>query len=187
MIAIRQTSPLLLAPLLGVALLASAGVPADAHAAYQGADDPAYKTLSNAARNATLCLLNKERRQRGLSGLKAHADLRKAAKKHTRRMISQDCFSHTCSGEADLSKRIEATSYLSCNCSWSVGENIGYGYGSKSTPKWMVEAWMDSSGHRENILNGSFEHIGIGVESGSPTGGSDQRAATYTTTFGARG
>ncbi|MBK5117578.1 MAG: hypothetical protein JJE23_11745, partial [Thermoleophilia bacterium] len=73
---------------------------------------------------------------------------------------------------------------LPCNCSWGLGENIAYGFGSQSSPKLIVKAWMKSSGHRANILNRSFEHIGIGIKPGVPTSGS--HGATYTTTFGYR-
>jgi uncharacterized YkwD family protein/spore coat assembly protein SafA len=47
----------------------------------------------------------------------------------------------------------------------TAGENIAKGY---STPKAVVDAWMNSPGHRANILNASYTHIGVGyVESGS--------------------
>jgi uncharacterized protein YkwD len=179
-------SPLLLAaPLLGVGLLAGAGAPATAAAACKAAAAPAYAVANKVARKATLCLLNSERSKHGLSKLPESKDLRKAAKQHTRTMIQKRCFSHTCPGEGDLTARVRARGYLSCNCSWTLGENIGYGFGSKSTPRSMVEAWMDSSGHRHNILSHSFEQIGIGIKPAAPRGGSSAKAATYTTAFGA--
>ena len=47
----------------------------------------------------------------------------------------------------------------------SAGENIAQG---QQTPEEVVEAWMNSQGHRENIMNASFTHIGVGyVESGN--------------------
>ena len=41
----------------------------------------------------------------------------------------------------------------------SAGENIAMG---QKTPKEVVQAWMNSEGHRANILNGSYTHIGVG-------------------------
>ena len=45
----------------------------------------------------------------------------------------------------------------------------------------MVRAWMNSAGHRANILSRSFKQIGIGIANGAPNGGS---GATYATDFG---
>jgi uncharacterized protein YkwD len=47
----------------------------------------------------------------------------------------------------------------------------------------MVRAWMDSPGHRTNILNRRFRDIGIGIVVGTPSG---PGGATYTTDFGTR-
>ena len=41
-----------------------------------------------------------------------------------------------------------------------VGENIGFG---NSTPAEMMQLWMDSQGHRENILRPQFTHLGVGA------------------------
>jgi uncharacterized protein YkwD len=59
--------------------------------------------------------------------------------------------------------RIRASGYLSGASSWSVGENIAWGY---ATAAQNVQAWMDSPGHRANILNASFTHLGVGVHLG---------------------
>ena len=43
---------------------------------------------------------------------------------------------------------------------WSnLGENVAYGYGSVAA---VMSAWMNSSGHRANILSSSFAHVGVG-------------------------
>ncbi len=170
--------------LLVALLLMLAGPTAGASAACKAADKPAYSVSSKTARKATLCLINKQRAKHGMKKLKEDGGQRKAAKKHTRRMLKKGCFSHVCPGEGDLVSRVNATSYLPCNCSWGLGENIAYGFGSQSSPKLIVKAWMKSSGHRANILNRSFEHIGIGIKPGVPTSGG--HGATYTTTFGYR-
>lgn len=180
-----------LAPLALAGLLAAAPAFAPAgpglgvaEAACKGADRGAYKNAPRKARKTTLCLINKQRSRRGLPRLKEQRHQRKAAKKHTRQMLRKDCFAHRCPGEGDLVDRISATSYLPCGCFWGVAENIAYGYRARSRPKAIVGAWMDSPPHRQNILNRRYEHVGIGIRRGTPSGGG--KGATYTTTFGYR-
>jgi uncharacterized protein YkwD len=135
------------------------------------------------ARDAVVCLINNRRSERGKGRLNTQSGLRKAAGRHTRHMKRRNCFSHHCPGEKDLAGRVSATSYLPCNCSWGVGENIAWGKRARGTPSQTVRAWMNSPGHRRNILEGSFQHIGVGVTWGTPSGSSG-KAAVYTTTFG---
>lgn len=130
-----------------------------------------------------LCLLNKKRTARGMRRLKQHSDQRRAAARHNRVMVRGKCFSHQCPGEGDLVKRLTRASYLPCDCAWGVGENIAWGTGSRATPKSIVRAWMRSPGHRRNILNAEYRHIGIGVHEGVPVSGLSG-GATYTTDFG---
>jgi len=183
--AIRLPLLLAAAALTAALLLMLAGPgAAPASAACKNANKPAYKMPGKKARKATLCLVNKQRAKRGKRRLKQHKSQLKAAKKHTRRMIKKRCFSHHCPGEGDLVDRVQSANYLPCNCSWGIAENLAYGHGRKSSPKRVVKAWMKSSGHRKNVLNGKFEHIGIGIKTGSPAG--SKKAATYTTTFGFR-
>jgi uncharacterized protein YkwD len=178
-----RRAPILAAAALAVtASLLAFGPTATASAACTAADRPAHQITSKQGRKATLCLINKQRAKHGMPKLKARFALRKAAKRHTRRMLKKRCYSHRCPGEPDLVGRISGTSYLPCNCAWGVGENIAYGFERRSSPRAIVKAWMKSAPHRANILNRSFEHIGVGVKPGAPVGGS--RAATYTTTFG---
>lgn len=147
-----------------------------------GADRPAYSLSGKAAAKATLCLLNKERSSRGMKALRFDRDQQKAASKHNRVMLQQDCFSHLCPGEKDLVGRIVSTGYLPCTCTWGVAENLAWGEGPTSTPAAVVNAWMNSPDHRVNILNPRYDEIGIAVDDGSPEGGGP--AATYTTDFG---
>ena len=50
----------------------------------------------------------------------------------------------------------------------------------------IMRLWMNSPGHRANILNGSFREIGIGVAYDAPVAGGGKPVGTYTTDFGAR-
>ena len=166
---------------LAVALLLGPGAATGEAAQCASASTPAYKLAPKKARGATLCLINKERASRGMRALHRHARQQEAASKHTRLMISRRCFSHECPGERDLVGRIISTGYLPCLCTWGVGENIAWGGGRLSSPRSVVAAWMRSAPHRANILNRSFDEIGLGIAAGSPTG--MREAATFTADF----
>ena len=81
--------------------------------------------------------------------------------------------------------RIRRTGYLAASPSWSVGENIAWGSGTYAQPKSIVKRWMNSPGHRANILKSSFRDLGVGIARGVPvSSGGD--GATYNTDFGRR-
>lgn len=162
---------LLLGPATGAATAASCG----------GAEQPAYTISGKAAAGATLCLLNKERAARGLKPLHFDRRQQKAAGRHNRVMLAENCFSHLCPGEKDLVGRVASTGYLPCSCTWGVAENLAWGAGKRAAPAAVVSAWMASPSHRETILNRRYDEIGIAVGSGSPEGGG--RASTYTADF----
>jgi hypothetical protein len=65
-----------------------------------------------------------------------------------------------------------------------LGENLAWGTGGLATPGAIMQAWMNSPGHRENILNPDFREVGIGVVAGNPAA-ADGYGATYATEFGA--
>jgi uncharacterized protein YkwD len=96
-------------------------------------------------------------------------------------MVAKHYFDHNSKSGATFVTRIKRTGWTRSRRSWTLGENIGYGSGSYATPRAMVRGWMNSSGHRANILRRQFRMIGIGVANGAPTGGS---GATYATDFG---
>jgi uncharacterized protein YkwD len=139
-------------------------------------------------RRATLCLLNVERMSRGLAPLRASGQLRKVATAYSRNMVREHFFDHVSPEGSTMLNRIrKGTSYLNRSVlDWALGENLGWGEGPQSTPQAMVRLWMASHGHRENILNERFRHIGIGVATGAPADVGRERAATYTTDFGYR-
>jgi uncharacterized protein YkwD len=133
---------------------------------------------------ATLCVLNAERARHDLAPLKLNRRLSKAARRHSRAMARKHFFSHTSPSGATFVDRIRRAGYLAGASSWSIGENIAYGSGSQGAPRAIGTAWMNSPGHRANILSRSFRAIGIGIAAGTPFGGG---GATYTTDFGRRG
>jgi uncharacterized protein YkwD len=132
------------------------------------------------ANQATLCLLNQERRQRGIRALTDNSRLDLASQRHANDMSRRNYFEH-----GDFVGRIRATRYLRHSRGFTLGENIAWGSWDYATPANIVDGWMHSSGHRANILNGRFHEIGLGVARGAPVGGQD-RAGTYVTDFGTR-
>ena len=101
-------------------------------------------------------LTNQERAGRGLMPLKAAASLTVAALGHSQDMAENDFFSHTSSDGGTLVNRYIANNYIN----WTGGaENIAAGF---STAEAVVVAWMNSAGHRNNILNPSLREIGVG-------------------------
>jgi uncharacterized protein YkwD len=165
-----------------LALAVGAGAPAIASAkGCSGADsDPAALGQAKTV-HTTLCLLNHERTIRGLRRLRHDGRLSRAARGHAGDMVSKHYFDHTSKSGASFVTRIKRTGWTRSRRSWTVGENIGYGSGSLATPREMVRAWMNSAGHRQNILARQFKVIGIGVANGAPSGGG---GATYATDFG---
>jgi uncharacterized protein YkwD len=156
---------------------------ASAAGACSSANATAAKASKRALVRATLCVLNAERARHRLRPLRLNHKLSTAAQRHSRAMARRKFFSHTSPSGASFVDRIRSTGYLSGARSWTVGENIAYGSGGRSTPRSIGSAWMNSPPHRANILSGSFRSIGIGVASGTPVGGG---GGTYTTDFGRR-
>ena len=64
-----------------------------------------------------------------------------------------------------------------------LGENLGWGTYGLATPRSMVQGWMNSPTHRDNILYPGFDEIGVGITPGAPVAGADD-ALTYSTVFG---
>jgi uncharacterized protein YkwD len=154
-----------------------------ASAACSAADATASQLSKRALVRATLCVLNAERARRDLGALRLNRKLSTAARRHSQAMVSGRFFSHDSADGASFVDRIRGTGYLSGASGWYVGENIAYGSGTRSSPRSIGRAWMNSPPHRRNILSPSFREIGIGVASGTPVGAG---GATYTTDFGQR-
>jgi uncharacterized protein YkwD len=175
--------------LLVVALLAA--LPASAQAAKRsGACAAASASPSQATDReivrATLCLLNDARAQRGMRALRLNRRLSGAADNHSQDMVRKNYFAHNSLSGASFVDRIRRSGYLRGARSWSVAENLAWGTGSRATPTQILRAWMESPGHKANILDRRYREVGIGIADGAP-GQSGRGAATYTTDFGVRG
>ncbi|MEM9215251.1 MAG: CAP domain-containing protein [Cyanobacteria bacterium P01_F01_bin.150] len=108
-----------------------------------------------------LDLVNEQRTNRGLKPLQMGEKLDQAADDYSQEMIDQDRFSHTGADGSSPGDRLEKAGYTDWNA-WA--ENIAAG---QQTPKQVVDAWMNSPGHRANILNGRLTHMGLGYAEGN--------------------
>lgn len=177
----RKIQTLLIAAL---ACGAFAIAPSAAAAACKNSDALPGEASKKALVSSTLCLLNVERKQRSIRKLQLSPRLSKAARRHARDMARNNYFSHNSRNGASFLDRIKKTGYLRGARSWMAGENLAWGSGRLSTPRATVRAWMNSPGHRANILTGRFEHIGIGIVFDAPQHVGNSKAATYATDFG---
>ncbi len=122
--------------------------------------------------------MNAERARVGIAPLADNAQLGFAAQAHATDMTANRYFSHVSADGRTFDQRIGASGYP-----WSyIAENIAWGGGSLGTPRRIVSGWMNSPGHRANMLNGVLRDSGIGVSPGTPQGGS---GGTYVQDFGA--
>jgi uncharacterized protein YkwD len=133
--------------------------------------------------DATLCRLNGERADHGLAPLAVNDKLGAAASAFAQDLVAGSYFSHTGRDGSDVLDRIERTGYIDQDRGWRVGENLAWGTGALATPGSIMLAWMNSPGHRENILNPAYREVGIGVVPGNPAN-ADGAGATYATEFG---
>ncbi len=148
---------------------------------------PTQETFDE-ARSAVRCLLNKERKRAGRRTLRRATSLERAADRYAANMVRHDFFGHVTPSGRTLVQRIKdaAASYVSNARSYVLGENLAWGSGDRATPRQTVIAWMNSEGHRRNILDRRFVHLGVGIAEGAPADTAGQAAATYTTEFGSR-
>ena len=132
-----------------------------------------------AQERAMRCLVNYARERRGLDQLAMVLSLTRAAGRKSNDILRCDEFSHEACGR-EYPYWAERSGYGAC-----VGENIAYASGPTATPRYIFKLWMNSQGHRENILRGSYDDIGIGMKVGEIDG--VRGAHVWTQVFGIRG
>jgi uncharacterized protein YkwD len=101
-------------------------------------------------------LVNQQRQQAGCAALKDDSRLDTAAQGHSTDMATQHYFDHTTPSGVTFDKRETAAGYPSPG-----GENIAMG---QTSAQQVMTDWMNSPGHRANILNCQFTAIGIGLD-----------------------
>ncbi len=132
--------------------------------------------------------VNEQRSEHGLGQLEYDSNIASIARMHSEDMAEQDFFSHT-SPSGDGPKQRYDQSYNATRAVRSIGENIAQRTTSYSVEadreslclelsKSITEQWMNSRGHRENLLSDKWSHEGIGVHF---TGQRDQSVTLFVT------
>lgn len=141
----------------------------DAEAASGSINDPPTESTSANDMNTSnamsahefvqkvLDLTNQFRVENGRSPLTLNQDLTEAAQDHVEDMAQDDFFSHTGKDGSSVLDRVQDAGYAPR----AVGENIAAG---QTTPEQVVQGWINSPGHRSNMLSPNFTEIGIGYE-----------------------
>lgn len=117
----------------------------------KGADELKLSEDEQAVLDAT----NAERKTANLPPLTADKKLMEAARGHAANMAKQDKLDHTLDDQG-ADERVKAAGYAYSR----LGENIAW---NQPTPKDAVAGWMESKGHKENLLNDQFTQIGVAV------------------------
>jgi uncharacterized protein YkwD len=103
-------------------------------------------------------LVNAERAKAGCKALSINDKLMTAAQRHSQDQADHQNMSHTGSDGSNAGVRLDRVGYT-----WrTYGENVAW---NQKTPAAVMDAWMNSSGHRANILNCAFTEIGVGIAS----------------------
>jgi uncharacterized protein YkwD len=102
-----------------------------------------------------LDLTNSERAKAGLQPLRLNEKLNQSAQGHSQDMAMADYFSHTGANGSNAGDRAASAGYYYS----SLGENIAAGY---ITAEEVVQGWMNSPGHRANIMNPFYQELGVG-------------------------
>ncbi len=116
----------------------------------------AATTVGTAVENEVVRLTNAERAKGGCGPLTHDSRLRRAAYEHSADMAKNDYFEHDSQDGRDVGDRISATGFTAS--AWA--ENIAMG---QRTAAEVVKGWMNSDGHRRNIMNCAYTHIGVGA------------------------
>ena len=117
------------------------------------------KPSTTSIRNSVLRLVNYQRQKRGKQPLSLDSRLTKAAQYHSDDMAKRRKMSHAGSDGSSVGVRVKRTGYRYR----AVAENVARGQDSSHE---VVKDWMNSSGHRRNILSSKYTEIGIGIAYG---------------------
>ena len=120
------------------------------------APPPAPVKVDTSVSGRVVALVNAQRSAAGLAPVSANGALTAAAAGHSKDQAATHTMSHTGSNGSTMAQRCSAAGY-----GWrGLGENVAAGYGSADS---VMTGWMNSAGHRANILNGAYLHIGVAV------------------------
>jgi uncharacterized protein YkwD len=117
----------------------------------------------SASERELIALTNRSRASAGLRSLRVDSTLRSVARWRSQDMIKRDYFSHDIPGYGNVFKKLDSKGY----CFVLAGENIGWNtYPDGEATAAIHRMFMDSSGHRRNILGRKWEAIGVGAYKG---------------------
>jgi uncharacterized protein YkwD len=176
----------ILSLILAVGLLGLAGASSASATSCPNTDAQVSGLSQDQMESSIGCLINEERASFGLQPVQSNAKLRQAALSHSREMISEGYFEHTSPAGLSFVDRIEQYGYMKGVRSWDVGENLVWGSEQLSTPGALVTAWMNSPPHRENLLRGRYNEIGIAAVVGTPEDANDATGVTVSSEYGYR-
>lgn len=133
----------------------------------QWSPSPTAKPSSNPAQSATIARMESDVRQRinairqqqGLAELRHNDKLAQVARSYSRRMAEQNFFAHVSPQGDTLSDRVKAARIFY----FMVGENLFTSTNIPQPTSVAVDGWMNSPGHRENVLRPEFRETGVGV------------------------
>ena len=166
-------------------LIVTAILPAVASAACPDESIPSAQQSEAGMSQSILCLINEERAAAGIGPVAFSKPLGAAASVHSNDMVARGYFAHRSPTGADFVDRIANTGYLRGERGWVAGENIAWGTGSLSTPAELVQAWMESPPHRENLLNEALpRHRNRDHHAVLPEPASDSTGVTVTSEYG---
>jgi uncharacterized protein YkwD len=103
--------------------------------------------------------INRIRKDHGLESLEVEDSLVLVARRYSCRMATEDFFGHTGPAGRSAAERVRDAGLTYT----AMGENIGMSRGVADPVETIVQGWMESEGHRENIVKGGFTQTGIGV------------------------
>jgi uncharacterized protein YkwD len=138
----------------------SASSPSDSHAETR-AEAPPGHTIDEIEELEIACLdeVNHQRVVRGLTPMEVDWDLLAVARGYSRQMAEEGFFSHTDRQGCDVRRRLDKA-----RISWlMVGENLSYSNGYVNPVAAALRGWMNSPGHRRNILEGRYNDSAIGA------------------------
>ena len=135
----------------------TAGTPATAPPPVPATVAPAATVLPSSVTDQVLTLVNAERRKAGCAPVRLDPRLNAAALAHSRQMADRNFFSHTSPDGATFADRVKAQGYPRPR-----SENIAAG---NTTAQATMRQWMNSPGHRANILDCRAKDMGIGAAS----------------------
>ncbi|MFI5497189.1 CAP domain-containing protein [Actinoplanes sp. NPDC051859] len=136
---------------------------------------PSGGNATQRAENEVVRLVNQERAKAGCAAVTVDSRLAGAAKAHSQDMASNRFFAHTNRQGKSPSQRVTAAGYKFR----LTGENIAFGQADAAA---VMKAWMNSSGHRANILKCGYKNIGVGLALRNDSG---RQVPFWTQEFGA--